>query len=152
MVDPCYYPGVPNCRTQSGLRFFVKLMIKSVLSGTVALSVVVMMASTLISTVLCAADMQLDSVGHTAEPRLSENAPMLMNEVVVDGVVKRVLAGSGQIMVKHQPIPEWNMSAMQMKFNLADGLSVTDFTEGQSIRFRLKQSSMMTFTIVKLLN
>ncbi|MBR9867857.1 MAG: copper-binding protein [Oceanospirillales bacterium] len=95
--------------------------------------------------------MQLDSVGHTAEPRLSENAPMLMNEVVVDGVVKRVLAGSGQIMVKHQPIPEWNMSAMQMKFNLADGLSVTDFTEGQSIRFRLKQSSMMTFTIVKLL-
>lgn len=129
----------------------MKLMIKSVLSGTVALSVVVMMASTLISTVLCAADMQLDSVGHTAEPRLSENAPMLMNEVVVDGVVKRVLAGSGQIMVKHQPIPEWNMSAMQMKFNLADGLSVTDFTEGQSIRFRLKQSSMMTFTIVKLL-
>lgn len=129
----------------------MKLMIKSVLSGTVALSVVVMMASTLISTVLCAADMQLDSVGHTAEPRLSENAPMQMNEVVVDGVVKRVLAGSGQIMVKHQPIPEWNMSAMQMKFNLADGLSVTDFTEGQSIRFRLKQSSMMTFTIVKLL-
>ncbi len=130
----------------------MKLMIKSVLSGTVALSVVVMMASTLISTVLCAADMQLDSVGHTAESRLSEDAPMQMNEVVVEGVVKRVIAGSGQIMVKHQPIPEWNMPAMQMKFNLADGLSVADFTAGQSIRFRLKQSSMMTFTIVKLLN
>lgn len=130
----------------------MKLMIKSVLSGTVALSVVVMMASTLISTVLCAADMQLDSVGHTAEPRLSEDTPMQMNEVVVEGVVTRVLAGSGQVMVKHQPIPEWNMPAMQMKFNLADGLSVADFTAGQSIRFRLKQSSMMTFTIVKLLN
>lgn len=76
---------------------------------------------------------------------------MAVDEVVAEGVVKRIFADSKQVMVQHQPIPEWNMSAMQMKFNLADGLSVADFKEGQAIRVRLQQSNMMKFTVVKLL-
>ncbi|UTW04199.1 copper-binding protein [Amphritea atlantica] len=97
--------------------------------------------------------MSHNSGSHNAEHSSSKSTSMKMavEEVVAEGVVKRVLADSNQIMVHHQPIPEWNMSAMQMKFNLADGLSVADFKEGQAIRFRLQQSHMMKFTIVKLL-
>ncbi len=76
---------------------------------------------------------------------------MMAETVIVTGVVKRLLADTGQVIVQHQPIPDWNMSAMQMKFDLTSGLSTTDFTEGRQIRFRLQQSNMMKFTIVELL-
>ncbi|MBU2966004.1 copper-binding protein [Amphritea sp. 2_MG-2023] len=77
------------------------------------------------------------------------NMNEIVDEVVVVGVIKRILPESNQLIVQHEPIPEWTMSAMQMKFNLADGLSATDFKPGQQIRARLKQEHMMTFTITQ---
>lgn len=76
---------------------------------------------------------------------------MVADEVVTEGVVQRILADSNQLIVRHQPIPLWNMGAMQMKFNLAEELSVSDFQPEQKIRFRLKQNNMMKFTITELL-
>ena len=76
---------------------------------------------------------------------------MVKDEVVTEGVVQRILADSNQLIVRHQPIPLWNMGAMQMKFNLAEELSVSDFQLEQKIRFRLKQDNMMKFTITELL-
>ena len=77
---------------------------------------------------------------------------MIADEVVTEGVVQRILVDSKQIIVRHQPIPLWNMGAMQMKFNLSEGLSVPDFQPGQKIRFKLKQDKLMKFTITELLD
>ena len=77
---------------------------------------------------------------------------MVADEVVTEGVVQRILADSNQVIVRHQPIPLWNMGAMQMKFNLSEGLSVPDFQPGQTIRFKLKQDNLMKFTITELLD
>ncbi|BBB25643.1 hypothetical protein AMJAP_1046 [Amphritea japonica ATCC BAA-1530] len=119
-----------------------------------ALATVVMVAG-LISIATAATDMQHQSGQHSESKHATMHHAMkadsaMQGEVVVDGVVKRVLTDSKQIIVQHQPIPQWNMSAMQMKFDLADGLLVSDFKVDQEIHFRLGHKNMMKFTILEL--
>lgn len=114
-------------------------------------------SATLISTTVTAGDMKhqqpamagTEHSQHQMENHAGMN--MMAEEVVATGVVKDVLTETAQLKVQHQPIAEWKMSGMQMKFNLAPGISVADFQEGQHIRFRLKQENMMKFTITEVL-
>jgi len=76
---------------------------------------------------------------------------MMAEEVIATGMVKGVLTETAQLKVQHQPISEWKMAGMQMRFQLAPGISAADFKEGQHIRFRLKQENMMKFTITEVL-
>ena len=129
---------------------------KLMMTGIARILVATLMAAGLISQTMAATDMQHQSVQHNESKHGSmhhatESDSAMQGEVVVEGVVKRVLAESKQLIVKHQPIPQWNMSAMQMKFDLADTLFVSDFKVDQKIRMRLKQSHMMKFTILELL-
>ncbi|GGK75260.1 copper-binding protein [Amphritea balenae] len=116
---------------------------------TAALLVGAIASATLISTTVAAGDMKSEHKHHN----MQANADMkpMAEVVMVDGVVKRVIADSNQLIVHHQPIAAWTMAEMQMKFNLADGLSVADFNEGQKIHFKLKQENMMKFTIIEVL-
>lgn len=135
------------------------LIKKRILPATAAWTATAIVFAGLIGTTVLAADMPSQSAMQSSEGGISlqhrmasdSAMPMMAETVIVSGEVKRLLADTGQVIVQHQPIPDWNMSAMQMRFDLADGLSVADFTEGQQIRFRLQQSNMMKFTIVELL-
>lgn len=73
-------------------------------------------------------------------------------EVITSGVVKGVVPSTKQLKIRHQPIPEWSMGAMQMKFFLAPYLQISDFHEGQKIKFRLHQKNMMKYTILEVLD
>ncbi|WP_417226121.1 copper-binding protein [Amphritea sp.] len=112
---------------------------------TLAALFLALMVSLMLSPPSRAADMAQQS-GHQ-HGNMNMNA--MADEVIAVGIVKRILPESNQLIVQHEPIPEWMMSAMQMKFNLADGLSATAVKPGQQIRFRLKQEHMMRFTITQ---
>ncbi|WP_432472611.1 copper-binding protein [Amphritea sp. HPY] len=113
--------------------------------------------ATLISTTVTAGDMKhqqpVMAGAEHSQHNMENHAGMKMmaEEVIATGMVKGVLSNTAQLKVQHQPIAEWKMAAMQMKFNLAPGISVADFQEGQHIRFRLKQENMMKFTITEVL-
>mgnify|MGYP000144404988 CR=1 FL=1 len=72
-------------------------------------------------------------------------------EVITTGVVKSVLTQTKQLKIQHQMIPEWDMKAMQMKFNLAPNLDIKDFKQGQTIKFRMEHKNMMKFTVLEVL-
>ncbi|MEH6442744.1 MAG: copper-binding protein [Oceanospirillaceae bacterium] len=71
--------------------------------------------------------------------------------VVTTGVIKSVLTQTKQLKIQHQMIPEWDMQAMQMKFSLALPLKIENFKEGQTIKFRMRHSNMMKFTVLEIL-
>nr|WP_228050858.1 copper-binding protein [Pontibacterium sinense] len=92
-----------------------------------------------------------DSGAHSMHQHSAATAETQVAEVVTSGVVKGILPSTNQLKVRHQPIPEWSMGAMQMKFFLAPYLEITDFHEGQKIKFRLHQKNMMKYTILEVL-
>ncbi|MDI3326337.1 copper-binding protein [Pontibacterium granulatum] len=95
-----------------------------------------------------AEDMASHSMHQHGSPKMK---PMTV-EVVANGVVQSVMAETNQLKIRHQPIPEWSMGAMQMKFSLAPGMSTKVFRHGQQIKFRLRQENMMEFTILEVLD
>ncbi|MFT5706927.1 MAG: Cu/Ag efflux protein CusF [Oceanospirillaceae bacterium] len=70
---------------------------------------------------------------------------------VTTGVIKSVLTQAKQLKIQHQMIPEWNMQAMQMKFNLAPTIKIENFKAGQTIKFRMQHKNMMKFTVLEIL-
>lgn len=92
-----------------------------------------------------------DTASHAMHQHGSSKMKPMAAEVVTSGVVKGVLVETSQLKIRHQPIPEWSMGAMQMKFSLAPGMSTEEFSNGQQIKFRLRQENMMEFTILEVL-
>jgi len=134
------------------VKFFSKESIIDAATGAIVL-VGVLVSATLISTTVTADDMKHQSMNTHAGHNMQHSAGQMMaEEVITKGVINGVLSDSKQLKVHHQPIPEWTMSEMQMKFFLAPDLSISDFSEGQQIHFRLKQENMMKFTITELLD
>ena len=130
----------------------------AVISGV---SATVLVTGTLLGAMLSSNPVVAGSMQHQhgqsaeshGQHKMAANQPMqqMAQEVITEGVVSRIIGDSSQLIVHHQPIPEWKMSEMQMKFGLAPNLSVSDFSEGQAIRFRLKHENMMKFTITEVL-
>jgi len=92
-----------------------------------------------------------DSGSHSMHQHSVSTTQAQVAEVITSGVVKGILPSTNQLKIRHQPIPEWSMGAMQMKFFLAPYLEITDFHEGQKIKFRLHQKNMMKYTILEIL-
>ncbi|MFA0312360.1 efflux transporter periplasmic adaptor subunit [Vibrio splendidus] len=66
----------------------------------------------------------------------------MAGEVWVTGDITMLMADFGMITVKHQPVPEWNWKAGEMNFQASDDLDLSEFSEGQTIRFLVaKQGS-----------
>ena len=93
-----------------------------------------------------------DSSAHSMHQHKTPTAQAPVAEVITSGVVKGVVPSTKQLKIRHQPIPEWSMGAMQMKFFLAPYLQISDFHEGQKIKFRLHQKNMMKYTILEVLD
>ncbi|TKF72210.1 efflux RND transporter periplasmic adaptor subunit [Vibrio sp. F13] len=70
------------------------------------------------------------------------NKHKIAGEVWVTGDITMLMADFGMITVKHQPVPEWNWKAGEMNFQASDDLDLSEFSEGQTIRFLVaKQGS-----------
>ncbi|MFS1922316.1 efflux transporter periplasmic adaptor subunit [Vibrio lentus] len=70
------------------------------------------------------------------------NKHKIAGEVWVTGDITMLMADFGMITVKHQPVPEWNWKAGEMNFQASDDLDLSEFAEGQTIRFLVaKQGS-----------
>lgn len=93
-----------------------------------------------------------DSNSHSMYHHAAPNAKAPVSEVITSGVVKGIVPSTNQLKIRHQPIPEWSMGAMQMKFFLAPYLEISNFHEGQKIKFRLHQKNMMQYTILEVLD
>ena len=70
------------------------------------------------------------------------NKHKIAGEVWVTGDITMLMADFGMITAKHQPVPEWNWKAGEMNFQASDELDLSEFAEGQTIRFLVaKQGS-----------
>ncbi|TWD42557.1 Cu(I)/Ag(I) efflux system membrane fusion protein [Vibrio crassostreae] len=66
----------------------------------------------------------------------------MAGEVWVKGDITMLMADFGMITVNHKPVPEWDWKAGEMNFQVSDDLDLSEFAEGQSIRFLIvKQGS-----------
>ncbi|PMG64603.1 efflux transporter periplasmic adaptor subunit [Vibrio lentus] len=66
----------------------------------------------------------------------------MAGEVWVKGDITMLMADFGMITVNHKPVPDWDWKAGEMNFQVSDDLDLSEFTEGQSIRFLVaKQGS-----------
>ncbi|MBE8565501.1 efflux RND transporter periplasmic adaptor subunit [Vibrio sp. OPT20] len=73
------------------------------------------------------------------------NKHKIAGEVWVTGDITMLMSDFGMITVKHQPVPEWNWKAGEMNFQASDDLDLSEFAEGQTIRFLVaKQGSDYT--------
>ncbi|MEZ9297529.1 efflux RND transporter periplasmic adaptor subunit [Vibrio splendidus] len=73
------------------------------------------------------------------------NKHKIAGEVLVTGDITMLMADFGMITVNHKPVPEWNWKAGEMNFQASDDLDLSEFAEGQTIRFLVvKQGSDYT--------
>ncbi|MFV8461764.1 efflux RND transporter periplasmic adaptor subunit [Vibrio campbellii] len=66
----------------------------------------------------------------------------MAGEVWVKGDITMLMPDFGMITVNHKPVPEWDWKAGEMNFQASDELDLSEFSEGQTIRFLVaKQGS-----------
>ncbi|MEZ9997328.1 efflux RND transporter periplasmic adaptor subunit [Vibrio lentus] len=66
----------------------------------------------------------------------------MAGEVWVKGDITMLMPDFGMITVNHKPVPEWDWKAGEMNFQASDDLDLSEFAEGQTIRFLVaKQGS-----------
>ncbi|NAZ46889.1 efflux RND transporter periplasmic adaptor subunit [Vibrio toranzoniae] len=66
----------------------------------------------------------------------------MAGEVWVKGNITMLMADFGMITVNHKPVPEWDWKAGEMNFQASEDLDLSEFAEGQTIRFLVaKQGS-----------
>ncbi|MFS1861038.1 efflux RND transporter periplasmic adaptor subunit [Vibrio lentus] len=66
----------------------------------------------------------------------------MAGEVWVKGDITMLMADFGMVTVNHKPVTDWDWKAGEMNFQVSDDLDLSEFTEGQSIRFLVaKQGS-----------
>ncbi|MEH6473708.1 MAG: copper-binding protein [Halopseudomonas sp.] len=73
------------------------------------------------------------------------------NTVTAKGVVKHIDAAARKVKVMHQPIPAWNMDAMQMTFHLAPQVDISGLKNGETIHFKLTNPSVGNYHIIELM-
>lgn len=66
----------------------------------------------------------------------------MAGEVWVKGDITMLMPEFGMITVNYKPVPEWDWKAGEMNFQASDDLDLSEFIEGQTIRFLVaKQGS-----------
>ena len=61
----------------------------------------------------------------------------IANEVWVNGNISMLMAAFNMITINYQAVPEWQWPAGEMNFTVDDTIELTNFKQGQSIRFKL---------------
>ncbi len=69
--------------------------------------------------------------------------------IMAIGVVT-ALEGKDAIEIKHQPIKELDWPVMQMSFDVKEGVSLSLFSEGDSVEFSLQKSAQGSYVIGKI--
>lgn len=70
------------------------------------------------------------------------NEHQMAGEVWGKGQITMLMADFGMITVNHKPVPEWDWKAGEMNFQASEDLDLSEFSEGQPIRFLVaKQGS-----------
>ncbi|NOH78782.1 efflux RND transporter periplasmic adaptor subunit [Vibrio sp. RE86] len=59
--------------------------------------------------------------------------------VWVEGDITMLMADFGMITLQHQGVTEWNWSAGEMNFSVGDEVDLSDFQEGQGVRFLIEK-------------
>ena len=57
------------------------------------------------------------------------------DQILTDGVIRKIDKGSGKITIKHGEIKNLGMPPMTMVFRVKDGVLLDQFREGDAIRF-----------------
>ncbi len=86
--------------------------------------------------------------GDHAQP--AHTSDTLTATVNASGIIKAILLNTRQLKVQHDPIVEWHMGSMQMKFQLAADIDISSVKVGQQIRFTLHQQGIGKYVITEL--
>ncbi len=76
---------------------------------------------------------------------------MSKDAVSATGEIKEIVTSANKIKVYHEPIKAWKMGAMQMTFELADGIDINSLKQGQKIHFMVKSPSTGKYLITKIM-
>ena len=66
---------------------------------------------------------------------LKVNSDLIVNQVWVTGEISMLMADFGMITLTHQAVEQWGWSAGEMNFSVDTDVNLSDFKEGQLVRF-----------------
>ncbi|MDF2152913.1 efflux RND transporter periplasmic adaptor subunit [Vibrio sp. CAU 1672] len=64
---------------------------------------------------------------------------VIMAEVWLTGDISMLMADFGMITLNHLPVAEWSWDAGEMNFSVGEEVSLSDFEEGQKVRFLIEK-------------
>ncbi len=73
-----------------------------------------------------------------AEPATTAVSSAHADQILTDGVVRKIDKGSGKITIKHGEIKNLGMPPMTMVFRVKDGALLDQLKEGDAIRFHVE--------------
>jgi Cu/Ag efflux protein CusF len=74
-----------------------------------------------------------------------------VDTVRATGIIKAVLLGKHQLKVLHDPIKEWDMVGMQMKFHVSTAIDIQHLKPEQRITFTLRNEGLSRFVLTELI-
>ncbi|MCW8327605.1 efflux RND transporter periplasmic adaptor subunit [Photobacterium sp. SDRW27] len=81
----------------------------------------------------------------TADGQASPSAQV--NSVPATGVIRGIMTDHNMLTIEHAPVDAWGWPAMTMNFTVSDDSDLTQFNNGQSIRFTLEKSSDSQYSV-----
>ncbi|WGV98857.1 efflux RND transporter periplasmic adaptor subunit [Vibrio sp. YMD68] len=87
-------------------------------------------------------EMQKNESGQYEIIDLNTTSAITINEVWVEGDITMLMPDFGMVTLKHTPVEAWQWQAGEMNFSVEEGVDLSGFIEGQSVRFLvIKQGS-----------
>ncbi|NOH97410.1 efflux RND transporter periplasmic adaptor subunit [Vibrio sp. 99-70-13A1] len=94
---------------------------------------------------------QYDIVDYKPLSRAQTGKPQAINEVWINGEISMLMADFGMITLNHQAVSEWDWNSGEMNFSVGDAVKLSDFSEGQKVRFLVvKQGSEFSLKMLEL--
>ncbi|MCW8883852.1 MAG: copper-binding protein [Motiliproteus sp.] len=66
------------------------------------------------------------------------------------GVIHQIDASERVLKIQHEPIADWNMGAMRMKFHAAPGVDLSNLKEGQKIKFKTSNPKVGRYVVTEI--
>lgn len=82
------------------------------------------------------------------EPASQMSTAEPVTRVISSGKVHGVMTEMGMVSITHEPIPEWEWPSMKMDFQVADSVSLDDFTVGETVQFELEKTGDWDYMVV----
>lgn len=88
------------------------------------------------------ADSQLMASDQSGSSNSTDNT-----KVIATGTVTKIMQEMSMLSVNHDPIPEWDWPTMKMDFPVAEGIDLSQLSEGQTIEFQLQKTGDWDYLI-----